>query len=88
MVRATSDDTPNRTVNKQGILEWDSNTVRRAVELREQGHTYRQIDMKLSLPEGTAWRLINRQAYRERVNESTAKYYKRGYKALWEDEDE
>jgi orotate phosphoribosyltransferase-like protein len=58
------------------------------MELREQGHTYKQIDMELNLPKNTAWRLVNRQTYREHVNESFQRYYKRGHKALWEDGDE
>lgn len=84
MVRATDDDTRNRTVNNNGILQWDSNTVQRAVRMREQGYTYRQIDTELGTATGTAWRLVNREQYRDAVNDSRKRWTERGCTSLWQ----
>lgn len=54
----------------------------RAIELRAQGHTYREIDRALGIPAGKAWALCNPERHRANSRESKARYAARGYIAL------
>lgn len=54
----------------------------RAIELRAQGHTYREIAAALGIHHGKAWALCNPERNRANARESVARYRARGRIAL------